>query len=484
MSYPESTDTKKSGSEHRRGWPRDAAGIDFIRTSSSQSPPDSAILASDENPIVPATQEPEPDMTVDVEWDYAWERAVRATLRHDAKPHGREGAPKGMLKGELSGTSRTEEKTQAFSQLIDLPFKGCEQTINEEFPLVSPADPDPSQRDRPIKRGRPETRTRASKPRIGERPSPSIDEQPSTRSQPDEIKVAQTAGEKTGQSAIARDQSVGPQRRARSGSRSSLVLTLGLIILAGMLSAASYLLGQWIGSKPPLATGSVSDKQILEDVSKLGSQVAALASSLDRLEKKVDNLPKPVLPIDLNPIHVELDELGRSMAKLAPLPERTQRMDEGVQHLELGMNKSAEELVSLKDMMKQLLTGLASFKAEFKQAIAALSKLIQTTPASTGMSAIELGAKFFIDDSKHREAAEVFRLLVSGNPQDARVYYFAALANGVTTNNWGGETVRYVATGVELEKAGKPERAEIDAAFVGIPIQFTNWLNSYRQRAR
>ena len=303
------------------------------------------------------------------------------------------------------------------------------------------------------------------------------------QSQPDKIKVAETARGNTVRIAIATDQSVRLERRAKSGSQSSFVFTLGFILLAGMISAASYLLGQWIGSKPPVAPGSVSDTQLREDVSKLGSQVAALASSLDRLERKVDNLSKPVPPIDLNPIQVKLDELIRSMAKLAPLPERTQRMDEGVQHLEVGMNKSVGELLSLKDLMKQLLTGLASFRAEFKQAIADLSKLIQTQPALSGMSAIELGAKLFIN-SKHREAAEVFGLLEANKPKDARVYYFAALANGVVTNDWAGDTLRFVTTGIELEKSGQPERTEIDAALVEIPLQFKNWLDAYRQRGQ
>ena len=90
--------TTRNQSMNMRVDGRDAAAIDFIRTSSSQSPRGSTILGMDDNPIVPTTLEPEPDIAVDVKWDDAWERAVRATIRHDFQTSRTGRCPQGNAK--------------------------------------------------------------------------------------------------------------------------------------------------------------------------------------------------------------------------------------------------------------------------------------------------------------------------------------------------------------------------------------------------
>ena len=69
-------------------------------------------------------------------------------------------------------------------------------------------------------------------------------------------------------------------------------------------------------------------------------------------------------------------------------------------------------------------------------------------------------------------------------PDDARVWYFTALANGLATKQWTGETEELVARGVEREKAGTPPAADIDAAFSDLTrANGKDWLAYYRRRA-
>jgi hypothetical protein len=69
-------------------------------------------------------------------------------------------------------------------------------------------------------------------------------------------------------------------------------------------------------------------------------------------------------------------------------------------------------------------------------------------------------------------------------PTDARVWYLSALATGFATGTWTGETTQLVTKAVELEKAGTPERAAIDAALDGLNASATQWVGFYRQQAK
>ena len=64
------------------------------------------------------------------------------------------------------------------------------------------------------------------------------------------------------------------------------------------------------------------------------------------------------------------------------------------------------------------------------------------------------------------------------------VWYYAALSRGLATRDWKGETERLVTQGIEREKAGKPDKAKIDAAFEDLtPETGKDWLAFYRRRA-
>ncbi|QDV34318.1 hypothetical protein [Tautonia plasticadhaerens] len=98
-------------------------------------------------------------------------------------------------------------------------------------------------------------------------------------------------------------------------------------------------------------------------------------------------------------------------------------------------------------------------------------------------SALEQGIRQFRSD-QFSAARDTFFELLEQEPDDARVWYFAALARGKATGDWKGETERLVLQGVELERAGSPPRVAIDAAFSGLAErQGGEWLRFYRRRA-
>jgi TolA-binding protein len=86
---------------------------------------------------------------------------------------------------------------------------------------------------------------------------------------------------------------------------------------------------------------------------------------------------------------------------------------------------------------------------------------------------------------RYGEAYASFRKLLQGEPDDARLWYYAALAYGLNNRDWGRTTQAMAEEGVAREKAGKPPRPEIDAAFSGLTNETgKDWLGFYRQRAQ
>ncbi len=98
-------------------------------------------------------------------------------------------------------------------------------------------------------------------------------------------------------------------------------------------------------------------------------------------------------------------------------------------------------------------------------------------------SLLQTGVEFF-QKKNYAEASEFFAGLTKTQPDDARVWYYAALSRGLATRDWKGQTERLATQGVAREKAGKPDKPRIDAAFADLtPETGKDWLAYYRRRA-
>ncbi len=77
--------------------------------------------------------------------------------------------------------------------------------------------------------------------------------------------------------------------------------------------------------------------------------------------------------------------------------------------------------------------------------------------ASPVDNARDLGAALF-RAGKYAAVREVFLTLIQSDPNDARLWYFAALSNGLTSGDWAGDSEGLVRRGLACEQGGKPKR--------------------------
>lgn len=212
------------------------------------------------------------------------------------------------------------------------------------------------------------------------------------------------------------------------------------------------------------------------------SEVATLRRDLAELEGRLNariraaptapRAPAPPAAPDLAPLESRLDDLVKKSQSLAPLPATFESLRRRVDALDRGLNAVRSEVAAVPKQVDRSLNAL-------KDAIVSRPAPAQTNPAELGR---DLGSVLF-RGGKYPAAREVFLLLVQNYPNDARLWYFAALANGLTSGNWSGESEVLVRRGLECEQRGSPTRAEIDAQFSTLTKeQGRDWLEEWRKR--
>jgi TolA-binding protein len=213
--------------------------------------------------------------------------------------------------------------------------------------------------------------------------------------------------------------------------------------------------------------------EVQAELGTLGRELARLEG---RLNAKTNAPPAPApsaAPLDLAPLRTKIDDLVKESQRLAPLPATFQSLRQRVDALDKGLNALHTEVAAIPKQLD------ASFKA-LKDAIASRPAPDRVNPADI---ARDLGVALF-REGKYAGARDIFLALVQSFPNDARFWYFAALANGLTSGEWTGESERLVRRGLECEQGGKPKRAEIDAQFSTLTKeQGKDWLEEWRKRA-
>ena len=213
--------------------------------------------------------------------------------------------------------------------------------------------------------------------------------------------------------------------------------------------------------------------RIGEVQSHLGTFGRELARLEDRLNARTNPPPAPPVPPDLAPLRTRIDALVEESRKISPLPATFQSLRQRVDVLDKGLNA--------------LRTEVAAVPKQLDESLKALKGAMAPRPAPDPVSAIDvardLGAALF-REGKYPAAREVFLMLVRNYRDDARLWYFAALANGLTSGDWTGESERLVRRGLACEQAGTPKRPDIDAQFTALTReQGKDWLEEWRKRA-
>ena len=210
-----------------------------------------------------------------------------------------------------------------------------------------------------------------------------------------------------------------------------------------------------------------------ERVGEVQSDLGALGHELARLEDRLNSRAgAPPAPPDLALLRKRIDDLVGESQKLSPLPATFQALRQRVDALDKGQNALRTEVAALPKQIE------ASFNT-LKDAVASRPSPDPVSPVDISR---DLGAELF-RAGKYAAAREVFLALVQNEPNDARLWYFAALASGLTSGNWAGEAERMVRQGLACEQRGEPKRTDIDAQFSTVTKeQGKDWLEEWRKR--
>ncbi len=228
-----------------------------------------------------------------------------------------------------------------------------------------------------------------------------------------------------------------------------------------------------IDSKPSKSELDALTSRIGAAQSELGTLGHELARLDERLNAKPNAPPSTPAALDLAPLQTRIDELVKESERLAPLPETFESLRRRVDALDQGVNGLRTEVATVPKQVDASLNAL-------KDAIVARSAADQVSPTD---SARDIGAALF-REGKYAAAREVFLALVQNYPNDARLWYFAALAHGMTSGDWTGECDRLVRRGLACEQTGNPKRSDIDAQFSTLTKeQGKEWLEEWRKRS-
>jgi TolA-binding protein len=205
----------------------------------------------------------------------------------------------------------------------------------------------------------------------------------------------------------------------------------------------------------------------------LRADLDGLKTDLKTLQDRIEALPKTAPTFDLEPLNGKISDLAKETRSLASLPKKVDDLDHRLAALDKTLATVRGDVDTLKSEVKKTAEAGPATNPE----------AARPAEANTADAALEQAAGLF-KGGKYKEANDAFQKLTETFPDDARVFYLAALSRGSATNQWTGETTRLVEKAVALEKAGNPPSSKIDAAVADLNPNFKPWLEAYRKTAK
>jgi hypothetical protein len=234
----------------------------------------------------------------------------------------------------------------------------------------------------------------------------------------------------------------------------------------------------------------VGAKAPRSDVDRLKAEVVDLTGRMTQLKGRLDALPEAGPTPELGPLKARVDGLAKANEPLADLPEELRAVSGRAGTLDKALESLRTEVASLREQFERLeplRTEVASLRERLEATVASSRGSGARGPApgtaNPADRASERGATLF-RDGNYAQARDFFVEQAEAHPDDARLWYYAAVANGIATRDWRGETERLVRRGIERERAGTPGHAEIDTLFAGLTEpQGKEWLRAWRKHA-
>ncbi len=240
-----------------------------------------------------------------------------------------------------------------------------------------------------------------------------------------------------------------------------------------------------VGSDETSQSGSsIPGFTLAQDADSLRRQVEHLSERIDHLGHRLDTTTRTrdETPPDVRTLQIKMADLTRTMEEVGNLPARFRRLENRFEDLQ-------QDLKSLRDRLSSSLNEepLADSARKADRAIdETRQEPLAISPPSTVSgrpdTTLAQGIALF-KDGHYAESTNLFRKLQVTRPDDARVWYYAALSTGLKTGDWTGAARELVERGLNCEQAGMPEKDEIDASLTGLTeAQGRKWLSAYRSK--
>ncbi len=232
-----------------------------------------------------------------------------------------------------------------------------------------------------------------------------------------------------------------------------------------------------------------------DDAETLKKQLKHLSSRLDSVNKRIDQIRKPEneTPPVLHMLQIQVADLSKTIDEIAKLPAQVRHLEHRLLSLTEKFKTLREEVapedplampgeIDLGPRRRSPRTGRPFETREDAETTRPMSEYEHDVDDDD--ATMELGIELF-EAGRYAQAREVFRRLQRQRPNDARVWYYSALANGLITHDWGGETKQLFERAADRERAGTPTSEQIDAAFTGLmPGEAERHLEAYRPGGR
>jgi tetratricopeptide (TPR) repeat protein len=281
-----------------------------------------------------------------------------------------------------------------------------------------------------------------------------------------------------------------------------VLISAVLALLFGGAGAWAYerFLAQPNVDRPAQASDSKSeDAETTKALARLGDRINSLSNQHKQLESRIESIPKPAPAPDLAPLEqkvARVDGLSKqfeaitkqfeAMSKvLDPVPQSIAQDERKIKELDAKLEALPKEsrTVDARPEASRNVEGSSSAASGRSAVQPAGSSSARSEAGGLADSALEGGESLF-REGRYEEAYKAFRSLLQSHSDDARIWYYAALSYGFSSREWRGQTEQMVQQGIALEKAGKPQKSQIDSAFAGLTKETgKDWLTFYRQRA-
>jgi len=225
---------------------------------------------------------------------------------------------------------------------------------------------------------------------------------------------------------------------------------------------------------------TAADKPAKEAAKKTAKAEDEMKPELEKLREDVKGLSKtieerpapPDFAAQIKAINDKVAEMSKSLTdvtgRLDSLAKQTESLNKG------DALESSPRFAAIEKRVAEVSGSMESIKSQV---------VLMTTPAAMASNEMDQAVALF-HQGKWAEAKAAFVRLQALSPDDARVWYFSAITNGLASRDWKGESERLVAEGMARETAGKPDKAKIDAAFSDLTVATgKEWLAFYRNRA-